>query len=88
MVMNTVRIAELKARLSEHLRRVRRGQTLTVTDRDTPIAQIIPYQAGLASLAVRHPLPDAPKLAAIRLPPPLRIKTDVVQLLAQERRDR
>jgi prevent-host-death family protein len=88
MVMETVRIAELKARLSEYLRRVRRGRALTVTDRETPIAQIIPYQAGAASLTVRHPMPDAPRLAAIRMPPPLAIKVDVVQLLAKERRDR
>ena len=72
--MDTVRIAELKARLSEYLRRVRRGRALTVTDRETPIAQIIPYQAGAASLTVRQPMPDAPRLAAIRMPPPLAIK--------------
>jgi len=86
--MDTVRIAELKARLSEYLRRVRRGRALTVTDRETPIAQIIPYQAGAASLTIRHPMPDAPRLAAIRMPPPLAIKVDVVQLLAEERGDR
>ena len=85
MVMDAVRIAELKTRLSEYLRRVRRGRTLTVMDRETPIAQIIPYQAGPASLTVRHPMPDAPRLAAIRLPPPLAVKADVVQLLAKER---
>lgn len=83
--MDAVRIAELKARLSEYLRRVRRGRTLTVMDRETPIAQIIPYQAGPASLSVRHPMPGAPKLAAIRMPPRLAVRTDVVQLLAQER---
>jgi prevent-host-death family protein len=88
MVMDTVRIAELKARLSEYLRRVRRGRALTVTDRETPIAQIVPYQAGAASLTVRYPMPDAPRLAAIRMPPPLAIKADVVQLLAKERGDR
>ncbi len=88
MVMDAVRIAELKARLSEYLRRVRRGRTLIVTDRETPIAQIIPYQAGPASLTIRKPMPDAPRLAAIRMPPPLAIKTDVVQLLARERGDR
>ncbi len=88
MVMDAVRIAELKARLSEYLRRVRRGQTLTVMDRETPIAQIIPYQAEPAPLTVRHPMLDAPSLAAIRIPPPLAIKADVVQLLAEERGDR
>jgi prevent-host-death family protein len=86
--MESVRIGELKARLSEYLRRVRRGRTLIVTDRETPIAQIVPYQADAASLTVRHPMPDAPRLAAIRMPPPLAIRVDVVQLLAKERDDR
>jgi antitoxin (DNA-binding transcriptional repressor) of toxin-antitoxin stability system len=45
MVMAKVRIADLKSRLSEHLRSVRKGRTLTVLDRDTPIARIIPYAA-------------------------------------------
>ena len=43
--MSDVRIAELKARLSEHLRSVRNGSTLTVLDRDTPVARIVPYAA-------------------------------------------
>ena len=36
--MKQVRIAELKARLSEYLRAVRRGETIAVLDRETPIA--------------------------------------------------
>ena len=86
--MKTVRVAEPKARLSEHLRAVRRGRTLTVMDRDTPVARIIPYEKGPSALAVRSPLPDAPKLAAIRMPPPLALKTDVVKLLVEERGER
>ena len=88
LVMKMVRIAELKARLSEHLRDVRRGRTLTVMDRDTPIARILPYETGPSTLTVRSPLPDAPKLAALRMPPPLALKTDVVTLLAEERGER
>jgi prevent-host-death family protein len=42
--MVKVGIAALKARLSEHLRTVRRGRSLTVVDRETPIARIVPYQ--------------------------------------------
>ncbi len=38
---DTGRIAELKSRLSEHLRSVRTGRTLTILDRDTPIARIV-----------------------------------------------
>lgn len=87
LTMKTVRIAELKARLSEHLRSVRKGRTLTVMDRDTPIARIIPYNAG-SPLVIRSPVVDAPRLAALRMPPPLQLKTDIVALLAEERGDR
>ena len=43
MVMKGVGIADLKARLSEHLKSVRKGRTLTVLDRDTPIAKLVPF---------------------------------------------
>jgi prevent-host-death family protein len=37
-----VGVRELKARLSEHLERVSRGEVLTVTSRGRRVAQIIP----------------------------------------------
>ena len=83
--MNTVRIADLKSRLSEHLRKVRRGGSLTVLDRDTPIARIVPYEGDGALLKVRSPLPDAPKLQRVPLPPPLRLHKDIVKFLMEER---
>jgi prevent-host-death family protein len=83
--MDGVKIADLKARLSEHLRAVRRGRTLTVLDRDRPIARIVPYDGERRPLAVRSPRPGAPPLARVPLPPALRIKVDVVALLAEER---
>jgi antitoxin (DNA-binding transcriptional repressor) of toxin-antitoxin stability system len=85
MTMDTVRIADLKARLSEHLRAVRRGRTLTVLDRDRAIARIVPYDGERRPLTVRSPRPGAPALARVSLPPPLRIKGDIVALLAEER---
>ena len=42
--MTKVGIAELKARLSEHLRSVRNGRRITVVDRSTPIAELVPIQ--------------------------------------------
>ena len=85
MVMDAVRIADLKAHLSEHLRAVRRGRTLTILDRDRAIARIVPYDAERRPLTVRPPRPGAPPLARVPLPPPLRLKVDVVALLAEER---
>lgn len=85
--MITVRIAELKSRLSEHLRKVRRGRSLTVLDRDTPIARLVPYEEDAAGLTVRLPLSDAPKLQDVSLPPPIRLRKDIVTLLLEERKD-
>ncbi|HTM31728.1 MAG TPA: type II toxin-antitoxin system prevent-host-death family antitoxin [Vicinamibacterales bacterium] len=41
--MNSVNIADLKNNLSRYLARVRQGAELTVLDRDTPIARILPF---------------------------------------------
>ncbi len=84
MTMIEVRIAELKARLSEYLRRVRRGQTLTVLDRDTPVARVVPYESG-ERLRVREPVGSAGSLHAVRVPPPAKLKVDVVEVLREER---
>jgi prevent-host-death family protein len=79
-----VRIAELKAKLSEHLRAVRRGHTITVLDRDQPIARIVPYRSS-GAVRIRKPAPGAPRLQDIPLPPPLPMKTDIVALLLEDR---
>ena len=83
--MDEVRIADLKSRLSEHLRKVRGGHSLTVLDRDTPIARIVPWNAGDISLKIRAPLAGAPKLQRVPLPPPLGNRGDVLKLLLEER---
>ena len=64
--MKTVGIADLKARLSAHLRTVRRGGSLTVVDRDRPVAVLSPVESESleARKATRQPgdLPKVPKL--------------------------
>jgi prevent-host-death family protein len=40
--MRTVNIAELKARLSAHIRHVRDGEEVLVCERNKPVARIIP----------------------------------------------
>jgi prevent-host-death family protein len=83
MVMKSIGIAELKARLSEHLRSVRRGQTLTVLDRDTPVARIVPYGAG--PLEVRR---ATRRLRDLRLPSAPSKPTDSLAVLLDDRRRR
>jgi prevent-host-death family protein len=41
--MKVVKIAELKDRLSEHLRAVEKGAEVVVTHRNRPIARIVPH---------------------------------------------
>ena len=86
MTMTGVRIADLKSRLSEHLRKVRGGRSLTILDRDTPIARIVPWQSGDVFLKRRAPLAGAPKLQRVSLPAPLGHRGDVVNLLMEDRR--
>jgi prevent-host-death family protein len=81
--MSNVRIADLKARLSEHLRSVRNGGTVTVLDRDTPVARIIPVAAP--SLDIRK---ATRRLRDLKLPPRLSKRTDSTALLVQDRRRR
>ena len=82
--MSKVRIADLKAHLSEHLRKVRSGRTLTVLDRNTPVARIVPYDAE-TPLEIRR---ATRKPSELRLPPPPRIRTDSLSVLLQDRASR
>ena len=84
MTMRQVRIAELKSRLSEYLRAVRRGETIAVLNRETLVAQIVPAQDRPA-LRIRKPAPGAPPPNRVPIPKPLGIKSNVVELLLQER---
>jgi prevent-host-death family protein len=53
--MKRVKIAELRDQLSRHLRTVEQGQEVEVTDRDRPIARIVPIGRTAGSLDVRPP---------------------------------
>jgi len=83
--MKTVRIAEFKARLSEYLRIVRRGNTLVIQDRETPIARVIPYAKDSDGLSIREPLGVHATIQSVPLPPPLHLDFDIVELLLEER---
>jgi prevent-host-death family protein len=85
VTVDTVRVAELKAKLSEYLRRVRRGHSVTVLDRETPIARIVPYGPAASGLTIRRPSPGVGKPSEVRLPPPLKTDLDIVGLLMEER---
>jgi antitoxin (DNA-binding transcriptional repressor) of toxin-antitoxin stability system len=56
VAMKRVKIAERKDHLSRHLREVEQGAEIEVTDRDRPIAQIVPVaDAPVAILPPKRP---------------------------------
>lgn len=67
----TVGVRELKSALSAYLRRVRRGESIVVTDRGTAIARIVPadlpdgllrmMQRGEVTWSGRKPKIEAPR---------------------------
>lgn len=44
--MKSINVSQLKAHLSRYLRMAARGTRIVVTDRDDPIAQIVPPDSG------------------------------------------
>ena len=82
-------VAEFKARLSEYLRSVRKGQELTIADRDHPIARVVPYrQQTHTGLVVREPARSYATLGTIPLPEPAALGIDIVDLLLDDRNSR
>lgn len=86
VVVTRAGVAELKANLSAYLRRVRDGETITVMDRNAPVAKLVSVDAAAgAPLRVR---PARAALATLEQPRPLRTRADVVELLLEERGER
>ena len=82
----TAMVSELKANLSRYLEQVRRGATVTVCDRRTPIARLVPFDGDAGGLEVREPIEASGRPAAPRITLGKRI--DVVALLREDRDQR
>ncbi len=85
--MKRVKIAKLKDHLSEHLRSVERGGEVEVTDRERPIARIVPVRPGKAMPRMRPPRRLFSSVRDKRYAP-ARWKTRSLELLLEERRER
>ena len=81
--MTAIGIADLKAHLSEHLRAVRKGRSLTVLDRDTPVAMLVPVEAGPLAIrkATRRP-------SDVAVAPRTKTPTDSLSILLADRERR
>jgi prevent-host-death family protein len=86
--MDTVSVAELKARLSHYLREVREGRSFTVFSRDIPVATLGPYDPLVADdLEITEPTEDPALWGQVDLPALGRV-IDVVALVREDRDDR
>ncbi len=84
MAMNRVKIAELKNRLSAHLRAVERGETFEVTDRERPIARIVPCEPAGKTPQLRPAMRPFSEVCRRRYAP-ARWPVDSLELLREER---
>jgi prevent-host-death family protein len=95
--MERVSISELKDQLSAYLRKVREGQTVVVTDRNKPVAQLIPISRSasesecIARLVAQGivSLPKGPPVSIeeIRRRRPVVPGAGVLEALLEERRE-
>jgi len=95
--MKNARISELRDKLSEYLARVRKGETVIVYDRDTPIARLEPIAPAADDVpewvreAERRGIARPPRnrnAAKITLPPPKPKKpARLLAALLEERRN-
>jgi prevent-host-death family protein len=85
--MKRVKISELKDHLSSHLRAVEGGSPIEVTDRDRPIARIVPVDVpggGARVVPARRPFAEV----RARRYPPARWPQGSLELLLEERGER
>ncbi len=80
-----VGLADFKAHLSAYVRRVRGGLTLTLLDRDRPVARVTPCEERQGPLVVR---PARKPLRGWHPPPPLGRDLGSLDALREERSER
>ena len=84
---NKVKIAPLRARFSEYLRRVRRGEEIIVMDRDRPVARLVPIEAGPDELIVTPGAGTYARMGDMPLPDLVQLSEDPVRYLLEDREE-
>jgi prevent-host-death family protein len=85
--MKQAKISDLKAHLSAYLAEVRRGKTVVICDRNTPIARLVPYREELDHFIVEEPARPPRALAGVK-GVALRRPADPLKLLRESRDER
>jgi prevent-host-death family protein len=85
--MKQVGIADLKAHLSGHLRTVKKGETLLVVERGTPVARIVPAADPRGGLVTRPPTRDLESVKKmVKRLPPLGLPVESLSILLEDRK--
>jgi prevent-host-death family protein len=83
-LVKTITISYFKAHISEELRKVRKGARIIISDRETPIAEVIPFRTAPELLSVRQP-----QVTPFRAPhPEFKIDHDPLEYLMEDRQKR
>ena len=84
--MKRVGVAELKNNLSRHLREVKQGEEIEVTDHDQPVARLMPIE-NRARLELRPPSRPFSEIKN-KVYQPLNLPVSSLELLLEDRRKR
>ncbi len=84
--------SRLKAKLGRYMRAVRAGEEVVVTDREEPVARLVPFREGDAkpeALPVSKPIdPTAPPLGEVEVRPIKYRGRSTTSILAEDRKRR
>jgi prevent-host-death family protein len=83
-LVKTITISHFKAHISEELWKVRKGARIIISDRTTPIAEVVPFRMAPALLSVRQP-----QVTPFLVPrPSFKIAHDPLEYLLEDREKR
>lgn len=81
------KIGELKTHFSSYIQKVKKGGEIVVTERNTPVAKIIPFPEKKEKLLIIHKPKQPYKFSDIKVPP-MDSKIDILEILKQTRADK
>jgi prevent-host-death family protein len=86
--MTKISASRIKAKMGQYMRAVRAGREFVITDRELPVARLVPYDAEPAPprpLVASPRDPAAPPLGRLEVRGPRYRGTDTTALLREDR---
>ncbi len=83
--MESVSVATLKSKLSQYLQAVKKGQEITVTSHQHPVARLVPVAKQPVEIEV---IPAAKPISSLKKLKGIKLKFDPVEYLLEDRHRR